>query len=107
MTASALTLSAMRRARRILLLLLLPTAIAATAIADEPRPHYSEHQDLSYSLNASGEKVAIRTPEDWQLRRAHILARMQTVMGPLPKPATPVPLQMKVISEQALDGCVR
>ena len=106
MLDSALTFFASRLSQRILSVLL-SAAISTTALADELRPQYSEHQDLSYWLNAAGEKVAIRTPEDWKQRREHILAGMQTVMGPLPKPAQPVPLKMTVISEQALDGCVR
>jgi dienelactone hydrolase len=67
------------------------TAIAAFLIAtvdnscaDEPAPLYPEHQDLSYYLDAAGVKHEIRTVEDWEIRRRHILANMQRVMGPLP-----------------------
>lgn len=87
---------------------LLLTAAAVTALwADEPQPPYAEHQDLSYYLNSAGEKVAIRTADDWKIRREHILAGMQTVMGPLPKPAQPVPLGMKVLAEENQDGFTR
>ena len=69
--------------------------------AADPAPKYAEHQDLSYYLDADGAKHPIKTPADWAKRREHVAAWMQTVMGPLPKPEKPVPLDMKV--EQELD----
>ncbi len=73
----------------------------ATSQAADPAPKYAEHQDLSYYLDADGAKHPIKTPADWAKRREHIATWMQTVMGPLPKPEKPVPLDMKV--EQELD----
>ncbi len=80
---------------------------AAFADAQQPASQYAEHQDLSYVMNANGEKTPIRTAADWQRRREHILAGMQIVMGPLPKPAQPVPLGLRQLEEQAFDGYVR
>jgi len=37
------------------------------------------HQD------AAGKSVPVRTPDDWNKRRAHIFANMQLAMGPLPR----------------------
>jgi dienelactone hydrolase len=71
--------------------------LGSMGFAAEPAPAYREHQDLSYYLDAKGKKHAIKTPKDWRVRRGHILAHMQTVMGPLPKPKKPVPLHMRVL----------
>src|SRR3954451_14634441 len=54
-------------------------------------PTYPNHQDLSFYI-ANGTRVPIRTPDDWQQRRAHILAAMQEVMGPLPRPKKRTPV---------------
>jgi dipeptidyl aminopeptidase/acylaminoacyl peptidase len=57
-------------------------------------PKYTEHQDLTYFVTSDGQRTTIRTPQDWEQRRAHILLGMEQVMGPLPKPAQPVPLDV-------------
>ena len=75
--------------------------------AEDPAPKYSEHQDLSYWLDAAGQKHPIKTPADWLKRREHIAAWMQTVMGPLPKPEKPVPLDMKVEEEATVGELTR
>jgi pimeloyl-ACP methyl ester carboxylesterase len=70
-------------------------------------PNYSEHQDLSYYLDSAGAKHPVKTKADWQVRRQHILAHMQTVMGPLPRPKTLVPLNLKTIEETKVGSLVR
>ena len=67
-------------------------------------PRYVEHQDLSFYLDASGAKRPIRTVEDWKIRKAHILAHMQTVMGTLPRPEQPVPLDVATLEDVALES---
>jgi dienelactone hydrolase len=80
----------------------------AVAQADRPAaPAYAEHQDLSYFLDSSGRKQPIRTADDWETRRQHILAGLQVVMGPLPQPKEKVPLEMKVIEETKIGSIVR
>jgi dienelactone hydrolase len=67
---------------------------AACLARDLPvAPSYAEHQDLSYYLDAKGIKRSIESIDDWKIRRQHVLAHLQTVMGPLPKPESPVPLE--------------
>lgn len=77
----------------------------STALADPP--HYTEHQDLSYYLRDDGTRAPIRTAADWQLRRAHIIAGMEEVMGPLPHPGSPVPLGVQILEEHQEAGYVR
>jgi predicted dienelactone hydrolase len=70
-------------------------------------PHYSDHHDLSYYRSGDGKRVPIRTPTDWEKRRAHIIAGMEAAMGPLPRPKSAVPLDVKVLEEHQDDGYVR
>ena len=72
--------------------------------AEEFAPVYSEHQDLSYYLDASGNKQAIKSKADWEIRREHILANMQVVMGKLPGKSQRVPLDARELEEAKLDG---
>ncbi len=75
--------------------------------ADERVPEYAEHLDLSYYLDASGKKHPIATVADWEVRKSHVLAHMQSVMGPLPHPAKPVPLDVQILEEVDLGGLTR
>ena len=88
---------------RLFLAAALFVSTVVTGYAQEFSSLYSEHQDLSYYLDAQKNKVLIKTPADWQKRREHILAGMQVIMGPLPIPAKPVPLQMRQLDAQQFD----
>jgi dienelactone hydrolase len=83
------------------------SSVAAIRADDPAPPAYGEHQDLSYYLNARGARHRILSIADWNIRRAHILALMQSVMGPLPKPARPIPLDMRIVKEVPLGPIVR
>jgi acetyl esterase/lipase len=87
------------------LLALVMTQIAAGGPTQVP--NYSEHQDLSYYLDAQGRRHRIRTVADWEIRRSHILAHIETVMGPLPRPAVPVPLDVQTVNETRLGPLIR
>lgn len=82
------------------------TGSSVSKIAAEA-PAYVEHQDLSYVLDADGARRPIRTVEDWQQRRTHILLGMQEAMGPLPRAERPTPLELQVVEESSADGLVR
>ncbi|MBL8793273.1 MAG: alpha/beta fold hydrolase, partial [Planctomycetia bacterium] len=58
-------------------------------------------------LDADRRMQPIRTAEDWPKRRAHVLANMQRVMGPLPALSRRVPPEVVVQEEVALDKVVR
>lgn len=81
--------------------------IGLSAQGAEDVPTYPEHQDLSYYLDGSGQKQPVKTKEDWQIRRGHILANLHKVMGDLPRPEKPVPLEMKVLEETKVGDLVR
>jgi dienelactone hydrolase len=82
-------------------------SVRLTRILGDELPVYREHQDLSYYLDARGDRHPIRTIADWSIRRSHILAYMQSVMGPLPHPAHPIPLDVRIVEEVPLGAILR
>jgi dienelactone hydrolase len=70
-------------------------------------PAYPNHQDVSYYVATDGTRKPIVTANDWQKRRAHILAGMEEVMGAFPRPKTPVTLDVQVLEEHKEDGYIR
>lgn len=89
----------------VLSLALVMSRCAAEAI-DAP-PRYPEHQNLSYYLGEHGRKHTIGTVADWVIRRRHILAGIQQVMGEVPGPAKRVPLDVKQIEEVQVGNLIR
>lgn len=96
--------------RRVFALILVVTAIHSARptriLCDEP-PVYREHQDLRYYLDARGDRHPIQSVAGWEIRRAHILAHLQEVMGPLPHPSHPVPLDVRTLQTTPLGPIVR
>jgi dienelactone hydrolase len=76
----------------------------AAAAAVSPPPFYSDKQDLMHYLDASGNRHAVRTARDWDIRRSHILANMQRVMGPMPAIDDRVPLAVEILKEGRGEG---
>lgn len=68
---------------------------------------YKDHQDLRYYLDRNGQRQTISKPEDWEIRRQHVLSSLQEVMGPLPGANSRVPLDAKVISESQIGSITR
>lgn len=85
--------------------LLLSLSAASVLRADSP-PSYSEHDDLLYYLDGAGERHPVQSEADWLKRRAHIVAHMESVMGPFPSGARP-PLNVKVLAESQGAGYKR
>jgi dienelactone hydrolase len=99
----------MRRRHRILTDLHGVVVILACAItiAADP-PVYEDHQDLLYSLDDQGRREPVDSIEDWEQRRAHVVAHMESVMGDVPRPLEPVPLDVQVQETTELEnGLVR
>jgi dienelactone hydrolase len=70
-------------------------------------PFYPDKARLLVLRDAQGKERPVRTAEDWARRRAHILANMQLVMGPLPDEGHKVPLDVKVTEEVRTPHFVR
>ena len=70
-------------------------------------PEYADHSKLMVYKDHTGEERPVETSADWALRRAHILANVQTVMGPLPDPSRRVPLDVTILEEQPTDDYTR
>ncbi len=63
-------------------ILVLLTVIANSAPADIP--FYADKTDLRHYLDDAGAVIPVTDAAGWSVRRAHVLAGMQSVMGPLP-----------------------
>src|ERR1700722_6820148 len=82
--------------------------LGLAASAAEPQvPFYADKTKLLVFLDADGKEQPIRDKADWPKRRAHIVANMQRVMGPLPPQEHKVPLDMKVEQEVQVPHVVR
>ena len=53
------------------------------------------------------EEQPVRSPADWATRRAHIVAAMQQVMGPLPTVDKRIPLDPQMMEATVVGGYVR
>lgn len=73
--------------------------LAATAVrAEAPKlPAYPDHAKLLVVRGPDGGQTRVATPADWDVRRSHILAHLQEVMGPLPGGERRVPLDLRVV----------
>ena len=60
-------------------------------------PDYQDHVDLAYYLTEHGQKRAVKTQTDWEIRKPQIKLGMQKVMGPFPKPDEKIPLSLSLI----------
>jgi len=81
-------------------------ALAAAPLAAQTAPEYSDHADLLYFLDPSGERRPVRNSTDWAIRRTHILAGMERAMGPFPQGVRP-PLHIRVLGETRHKGYVQ
>jgi dienelactone hydrolase len=80
--------------------------VLGTAARDMP-PAYPDHAKLLVVRDVAGNETPVRTAEDWAKRRAHILAHMEAVMGPLPNASKKVPLDVQVQQEIKTERWVR
>jgi alpha-L-rhamnosidase len=82
-------------------------SVSISAAAFGAAPTCETHQDLSYVLQPDGSIAPIRSTSDWEERRRHIVAGMEMVMGPIPRPARPLPLDVEILEEHRADDFVR
>ncbi len=72
-----------------------------------PAWRYPDHVRLLDAIGPDHLPRRIRTLDQWQARRRHILEQMQVVMGPWPGPERRVPLDVEVVSEEQTPRFVR
>ncbi len=70
-------------------------------------PIHADKFHLLVYADEQGKLHPIRTVEDWQKRRQHILANMQKVMGNLPEAHKRVPLDVQMLDEQETETFLR
>lgn len=70
-------------------------------------PTYPDKAKLLVWRDAAGKEQPVKNRDDWAKRRAHILANMQEVMGPLPDDSRKVPLDVQTVEEVKMDKYVR
>jgi len=88
--------------------IMLPVLFLALLPAVEPvAPVYPDHSKLLIVRDAEGKEVPVKSPDDWKKRRAHIVANMELVMGPLPPIEKKVPLDPQMIEEVKTDKFIR
>lgn len=78
--------------------ILLAVLAVAQAGSAEP-PQYDDHAKLLVYRDADGKLRPVETPSDWALRREHVRAAMQRVMGRLPRRSQRVSLDVKTLDE--------
>ncbi len=76
----------------------LTAGMVMSVVCAEP-PFYPDKLNLMVTMDDHGQAHAVATPQDWQRRRAHILANMQLVMGEMPPGSRRCPLDMQVLEE--------
>lgn len=84
---------------------LLVVCMSATSAADTPV--YRDKLNTMVYRDAEGQEHPVTTPEEWQIRRGHILAEMQMVMGPMPDDSRRVDLDPQVTEEVESERWVR
>lgn len=97
----------MNRCKSLILAVLVLIGRAAAGDGPARAPSYPDHARLLVVRDGEGRERPVRDRNDWEVRRAHILAHFQEVAGPLPGGERRVPLDLRVVSEQKEAGYVR
>ena len=70
-------------------------------------PAYPDHTRLMEVRDGTGNVQPVRSRAEWDVRRAHILAHLQDVMGKLPGGERRVPLDLRIVSTSKESGYTR
>ncbi len=81
--------------------------LLVSAFAPAEEPTRLDRNNLLEYRDGSGEVQPVKTPADWERRRAEIVNSMQQVMGKLPGDDRRVDLDMKVEEKAEADNYVR
>ena len=86
----------------------LPATAARAQPADvEAVPNYPDHARVMVVRDATGAERPVKTVADWEIRRGHVLAHLQEVMGPLPGAERRAPLDWRILETVKEDGYTR
>lgn len=66
-------------------------------------PDYRDHHQLLTVMNADGNSAPVNSPEDWSVRRSHVIRHFQRVAGQLPGPTQRVPLRPVILEERIVN----
>ena len=81
--------------------------LAGVPSAGQGPPFYEDKMNMLVYADADGNERAVSNAEDWKKRRAHILANMEEVMGPLPDRSNLPALEMEVVGTEDLGDVLR
>lgn len=88
----------------------LATATAQDSKADPPpgphAPDYPDHTRLLVVRDGEGREHPVQNANDWDVRRAHILAHFEEAAGKLPGGERRVPLDVRVVETRRAPGLV-
>jgi hypothetical protein len=82
-------------------------SLASEAAPDTATPPYPDHTRLLVVRDTQGNERPVKTAADWEIRRGHILAHLQEVMGPLPGKERRVAVDVRVTETHRERGYVR
>ncbi|MCE9531092.1 MAG: alpha/beta fold hydrolase [Planctomycetes bacterium] len=72
-----------------------------------PPVAYPDHTDVAHYRDREDRKQPIRTVADWEIRRQHVVANVERVMGQFPSQMRRVPLDVKVVEEKRVGDLIR
>lgn len=72
-----------------------------------PTPAYADHRRVMEWIDAAGAVHPVASPSEWNVRRGHVLAGMQQVMGDLPAPPTRTALDVRIDKTEDLPTLTR
>lgn len=84
--------------------MLFATFLAAVLFTQTEAPVYTGEDSLLPVIGLDGERKLVSSVRDWDIRRTHILANMQKVMGEMPPADRQVPLDVRIDGEQDFDS---
>lgn len=80
---------------------------SVAALAQQPPAGIPDHHDLTWYRDASGAKQTVKTPVDWETRRAEILKGFEAAAGPLPDRSDLPPFDIQISETVETDAYTR
>lgn len=86
---------------------ILLVAASVAGAQDVPPPAYADHRRVMEWIDGAGTARQVTSAADWLIRRRHVLAGMQQVMGDLPAPSTRTALDIRIEKTEDLPTLTR